>query len=53
MRWSSFVPSAQHFAYGAWIGLALSIVLLIGAVMRLVEHRRLLGRAWIGERTAA
>jgi hypothetical protein len=54
MRWSSsFVPSALHLAYGAWIGLALSIVLLIAAWLRLVEHRRLLWWAWMDERTAA
>ena len=54
LRWaSSFVPSTLQLAYGAWIGLALSVVLLIGAVLRLIEHRRLLGWAWVGERTAA
>ena len=49
----SLGTSKAHLAYGAWIGLALSIALLIAAWLRLVEHRRLLWWAWMDERTAA
>ena len=49
----SFGARTVHVAYGAWIGLSLSIVLLIAAWLRLVEHRRLLWWAWMDERTAA
>lgn len=49
----AFARRHPDLAYGAWIGLAFALVLLVAAWLRLVEHRRLLWWAWMDERTAS